>query len=346
MKMNKKKTPSPAIPENITLEMVARTAGVSPATVSRILNGSARVTERRRTAVESAIKQLKYRPNALARGLARGRTNSIGVLTQDIASPFYGEALRGIEDALKNTGSIPLIVSGHWMLKDEIERLDHLLSRRVDGLIVLTGSLTDEHLVRYAEVVPLVVTGRDLSGANIKSLRFDDYLGARLATQHLIGLGHTRIAHIAGPMNHLDSVERLRGYRDALSEAGITLDDSLIVHADFHEPGGVLAINQLLSARTAFTAVFAANDQSAFGAMLALHVHGIRAPEDISVVGFDDLPVSNYVIPPLTSVKQPVYEMGVAAARTLVGMIQGEDKTEELPKPELIVRGSSKPFRY
>lgn len=334
------------IPENVTLDRVARLAGVSPATVSRILNGSARVTERRRTAVENAIRELNYRPNALARGLAQGRTNSIGVLTQDIASPFYGEALRGIEDALKDTGSIPLIVSGHWMLKDEVERIDHLLSRRVDGLIVLTGSLTDELLARYAREVPLVVTGRDLQGQGITSLRFDDYLGARLATEHLIRLGHTRIAHIAGPLDHFDSLERLRGYRDALDEAGLPQDEHLVVHADFHEPGGLLAINQLLSARASFTAVFAANDQMALGAMLALHVHGIRVPEDISIVGFDDLPVSNYIVPPLTSVKQPVYEMGAAAARTLIAMIEGKKGNEELAGPELVVRASSKAFRY
>lgn len=333
------------LPENITLEMVARTAGVSPATVSRILNGSARVSERKRAAVEAVIKQLNYRPNALARGLAQGRTNSIGVLTQDIASPFYGEALRGIENALKDTGAVPLIVSGHWILRDEIERLEHLLSRRVDGLIVLTGSLPDDTLARYASEVPLVVTGRDLSAPNLTSLRFDDYHGARLATQHLLDLGHTRIAHIAGPQDHFDSIERLRGYREALRDAGVEPRDELVVHADFHEPGGLLAINQLIAARTLFTAVFAANDQSAFGARLALHSHGIRVPEDISIVGFDDLPVSNYVVPPLTTVKQPAYEMGEIAARALVSMIQGEVRVGQLPQPELVIRASARPLR-
>lgn len=338
--------PTPSeLPENVTLEMVARTAGVSPATVSRILNGSARVSERKRAAVDAVIKALNYRPNALARGLAQGRTNSIGVLTQDIASPFYGEALRGIEDALKDTGAIPLIVSGHWILRDEVERLEHLLSRRVDGLVILTGSLTDDALVRYATEVPLVVTGRDLDAPNVTSLRFDDYAGARVATQHLLDLGHRRIAHIAGPQDHFDSRERLRGYREALIDAGIEPDDDLVVHADFHEPGGLLAINQLIAARTPFTAVFAANDQSAYGARLALHTHGIRVPEDISIVGFDDLPVSNYVVPPLTTVKQPAYEMGEIAARALVSMIHGQQALCRLPQPELIVRDSSRPLR-
>ncbi|MBB4012850.1 LacI family DNA-binding transcriptional regulator [Niveibacterium umoris] len=343
--MTSEHTKKTDLPENITLEMVARTAGVSPATVSRILNGSARVSDKKRAAVAAVIKQLNYRPNALARGLAQGRTNSIGVLTQDIASPFYGEALRGIEDALKDTGAIPLIVSGHWILRDEVERLEHLLSRRVDGLIVLTGSLPDDELIRYAGEVPLVVTGRDLEADNLTSLRFDDYAGARIATEHLIDLGHRRIAHVAGPLDHFDSLERLRGYREALIDAGIAFDDDLVVHADFHEPGGLLAINQLIAARTPFTAVFAANDQSAFGARLALHTHGIRVPEDISIVGFDDLPVSNYVVPPLTTVKQPAYEMGEIAARALVSMIHGEPKLGQLPRPELVVRASSRPLR-
>lgn len=333
------------IPENVTLEVVARVAGVSPATVSRILNGSAHVSDRKRDAVMSTIKTLNYRPNALARGLAQGRTNSIGVLTQDIASPFYGEALRGVEDALAGTGMIPLFASGHWNLQDEIERMEHLLSRRVDGVIVLTGKLSDAQIQEYAGTVPIVVTGRQQSGKNVTSLTIDNYLGAQIATRHLIECGHTRIAHVAGPPDHIDANDRLRGYQQALAEAGIAYDPELIAHADFHEPGGVLAINQLLASRKAFTAVFASNDQTAFGIQLALSRHGIRVPDDISVVGFDDLLVSSYMIPPLTTIRQPVYEMGVAAAKALVAMITGQTFEAKLPSPELIVRASSRLLR-
>ncbi|WP_018606809.1 LacI family DNA-binding transcriptional regulator [Uliginosibacterium gangwonense] len=333
------------IPENVTLEVVARVAGVSPATVSRILNGTARVSDRKRTAVLSTIKRLNYRPNALARGLAQGRTNSIGVLTQDIASPFYGEALRGVEDALAGTGMIPLFASGHWNLQDEVERMEHLLSRRVDGVIVLTGKLSDAQILDYANTVPIVVTGRQLTGPNVISLSVDNFLGAQMATQHLIDWGHTRIAHVAGPADHIDAINRLRGYRQALEDAGIPFDPDLVAHADFHEPGGVLAINQLLASRRSFTAVFASNDQSAYGIQLALSRHGIRVPDDISVVGFDDLLVSSYMVPPLTTIRQPVNEMGVAAAKALVAMINGIAYDASLPAPELIVRASSRLLR-
>lgn len=331
--------------DTVTLEHVARAAGVSPATVSRILNGTAKVSARRRAMVEEAIKTLKYRPNALARGLAQGRTNSIGVLTQDIASPFYGEALRGIEAALANSGVVPLFASGHWILKDEIQRMEHLLSRKVDGVIVLTGRLSDDQLAGYAGEVPIVVTGRDVAAANLTSLRVDDFHGARLATQHLIEGGHSRIAHLAGPQDHADSVERLRGYRVALEEAGLPFDPALVVQADFHEAGGMLAAKHLLASGVPFSAVFASNDQTAFGVRLALFTQGIRVPEDVSIVGFDDLPVSSYMVPPLTTVKQPVYEMGRIAAQALMNMIAGRPVAFSLPRPEIVIRGSTRALR-
>lgn len=331
--------------ETVTLAMVAETAGVSPSTVSRILTGHAKVSDDKRRAVEEAIARLNYQPNVLARGLAQGRTLSIGVLTQDINSPFYGEALRGIEDELVGTGIVPLFVSGHWNLQDEIERMQHLLSRRVDGVIVLTGRLTDEQIREYARRVPIVVAGRTMKGHNIASMRVDDFKGAHRATQHLIELGHRRIAHIAGPQDHADSVERLKGYRKAIEDAGIPFDPKLVVYADFHEPSGVLAINQLLEARQSFSAVFASNDQTAYGARLALYQRNIRVPEDVSLIGFDDLPGSRYVIPPLSTIHQPVYELGQAAARVLLKLIEGGKSRVTLPEPQLVARESTRRLR-
>ncbi len=330
----------------VTLDMVARHAGVSPSTVSRILNGTARVSADKRTAVEAAIAHYDYKPNAVARGLAQGRTLSIGVLTQDIKSPFYGEAMRGIEDMLAGTGFIPLFVSGHWNKKDEQERMAYLLSRKVDGIIVLTGRLDDEQLVDYAQRVPVVVTGRALEAPNLVSLRVDDYAGAYQATQHLIDSGHRRIAHIAGPTDHLDSLERLRGYKAALKANGIPFDKNLVAQADFHEPSGVQAISQLLDSRQSFTAVFASNDQTAFGARLALYRRNIRVPEDISLVGFDDLPGSVYTIPPLTTVRQPVYELGEVAARAMLSMLDGHEVSTELPPVQLVLRESTLRLRH
>ncbi|HEV7915202.1 MAG TPA: LacI family DNA-binding transcriptional regulator, partial [Albitalea sp.] len=230
------RNPDPNVQQIVTLAMVAETAGVSPSTVSRILTGNARVSDDKRKSVEAAIARLNYQPNVLARGLAQGRTLSIGVLTQHIDSPFHGQALRGIEDALAGTGIVPLFVSGHWNLRDEAERMTHLLGRRVDGIVVLTSRLTDEQIRGYAQRVPIVATGRSLKGHNIASLQVDDFKGACLATRHLIELGHRRVAHIAGPQDHAGSVERLKGYRRTLEEAGVAFDPQLVAHADFDEP--------------------------------------------------------------------------------------------------------------
>jgi LacI family transcriptional regulator len=346
-KKSKTKAPPAPSPETVvTLDMVARMANVSPSTVSRILNGTARVSDDKRKAVEAAIAHYHYQPNAVARGLAQGRSLTIGVLTQDIESPFYGEALRGIEDVLAGTGFIPLFVSGHWNLKDEIERMSFMLARKVDGIIVLTGRLSDQQLIDYAARVPIVVTGRKLEAKNIVSLRVDDYKGAYEATKHLIDCGHKKIAHIAGPRDHIDSLERLRGYKNALADAGLPFDANLVAQADFHEPSGVLAINQLLESRQSFTAVFASNDQTAVGARLALYRRNIRVPEDVSLVGFDDLPGSVYTIPPLTTVRQPVYELGEVAAKAMLNLIEGRPVSTELPSVELIVRESTVRLRY
>jgi LacI family transcriptional regulator len=338
-------TEASAFAQVVTLAMVAETAGVSPSTVSRILTGHARVSDDKRKAVEDAIAQLNYQPNVLARGLAQGRTLSIGVLTQDIDSPFYGQAHRGIEDELVGTGIVPLFVSGHWNVDEEAERMTHLLGRRVDGVIVLAGRLTDEQLREYARRVPIVVTGRSMKGSNIASMRADDFEGAHRATRHLVELGHRRIAHIALPQDHADSLERLKGYRQALDEGGIAFDPKLVVAADFNEPGGAQAIHHLLDTQQSFTAVFASSDQTAYGARLALYQRGIRVPEDVSLIGFDDLPGSRYVIPPLSTIHQPVYELGQAAARVLLKLIEGGRSRVALPEPALVVRDSTQRLR-
>ena len=185
-------------PTIVTLDMVAQRAGVSPSTVSRILNGTAVVSELKKQAVDDAIAKLGFVPNPVARGLAGGRTLSVGVVTQAIDSPFYGAALRGIEDELDPAGYSPLFVSGHWNAASESRCIDVLRSRRVDGIIVLTGRLTDQALETCAKSLPVVVTGRTLAAPGLFSLNFDNFEGGRLATRHLIELGHRRIAFIAG----------------------------------------------------------------------------------------------------------------------------------------------------
>jgi LacI family transcriptional regulator len=331
--------------DNVTLEMIAREAGVSPSTVSRILNGTAKVSDDKRLAVEDTIARFNFQPNLMARSLAMGQTLTIGVLTQFIESPFYGEALRGVEDALSDTQYSPLFVSGHWNLKTEEARMRLLQARRVDGAIILTGRLSDQQLLQYAQRMPIVVTGRQLSAPRLVSVNVDDFEGARGATRHLIDLGHTRIAFITGPQDHPDAIERLRGYQQALADAGIAPAPELVVQADFLETGGMLAINQLLDTRANFTAVFAANDQMAYGVRLALYRRSIRVPEDISLIGFDDLPNSTYSMPPLTTVRQPVYDIGKLAAQAMLKLIAGKKADIAAPPLELVVRESTRRLR-
>ncbi|WP_338848334.1 substrate-binding domain-containing protein [Massilia sp. W12] len=329
----------------VTLEMVAKEAGVSPSTVSRILNGTAKVSEDKRRAVEAAIARTHFQPNAMARGLAKGRTMSIGVLTQFIDSPFYGEALRGVEDALAASSFIPLFVSGHWNLKDEVDRMSLLLGRRVDGVIILTGRLSDAQLIEYAQKTPIVITGRQLQAPNLLSMAVDDFQGGYTATKHLIDYGHTRIAYISGPADHPDALERLRGYKAAMEEAGLQVDSDLIAQADFHESGGAMAITQLINSRRDFTAVFAANDQMAYGARLALYRLNLRVPDDISLIGFDDLPTSLYATPPLSTIRQPVYEIGKCAAQAMLCLIEGRPYEGSLPPLELLIRETTRRLR-
>lgn len=329
----------------VTIGMVAKAAGVSPSTVSRILNGTAVVSEIKKKAVDDAVANLGFVPNPVARGLAGGRTLSIGVVTQAIDSPFYGAALRGIEDELDPVGYSPLFVSGHWNASSEARCIDVLRSRRVDGIIVLTGRVPDQTLKSCAKHLPIVVTGRQLKASGLFTLNFDNFEGGRLATQHLIELGHRRIAFIAGDPQHPDANERLRGYRAALEAAGIAFDESLVVPGEYHEVSGLMAVDRLIEGRVQFTAVFAANDQMAFGAALGLHRRALRIPDDVSLVGFDDLPSSLYAIPPLSTVHQPAYELGRLAASAMLQMLAGNKPDVQMPAPRLIGRESSRRLR-
>jgi LacI family transcriptional regulator len=329
------------MPAKVTLDMVAERAGVSPSTVSRILNGTATVSGDKRAAVDEAIATLGFVPNPVARGLAGGRTLSVGVITQSIDSPFYGAALSGIEQALGAAGYSPLFMSGKWNPTEEARCIDELRSRRVDGLIVLTGRLSDAALRATSRALPIVVTGRLLKATRLYSLDFDNQSGARLATQHLLDLGHRRIAFIAGNLEHADALQRQGGYLQALSEAGLRPDPALQAQGDFTESSGVTAVQRLLALKVPFSAIFAANDQMAFGAALALHRHGLRVPADVSLVGFDDLSASQYTMPPLTTVHNPIQEIGHLAAQAMLSLLADERPAGAVPEPRLVLREST-----
>ena len=325
----------------VTIGMVAQAAGVSASTVSRILNGTAVVSDVKKLAIDNAIAELNFVPNPIARGLAGGRTFSIGVVTQALDSPFYGTAMRAIEDSLLPAGYNALFVSGHWDAKAEANCIGVLQSRRVDGIIVLTGRLTDQALKVYAKTQPLVVTGRTLKAPGLFTLNFDNFEGGRIATQHLIQLGHRRIAFIAGNADHPDATERLRGYRAALKAASIPFESAMVVPGEYHELSGLQAVERLIETGHRFTAIFAANDQMAVGAALGLQKRSLRVPQDVSVVGFDDLATSQYASPPLSSVQQSAYELGRLAALAMLQLLSKTKPTAQVPAPRLIQRESS-----
>lgn len=325
----------------ITLDEVADAAGVSPSTVSRVLNGSAKVSEAKRRAVEETVARLNFQLNPVARGLARGRSMSIGVVTQAVDSPFYGEAMRGVEEALEDSGFMPLFISGHWSEQVESRCLQMLQARRVDGVILLHGRLGDAQLVQLAQQVPVVVTGRRLHGPRLVSFSGHDFAGARLATQHLLELGHREIAHISGPASHPDALERLAGYRAALQEAGVAGDPGLVMAGDLNEASGQLAMQRLLHSGRHFTAVFSANDQMAFGAQLALRRAGRQVPQDVSLVGFDDLGISAFMAPPLTTVRQSARDIGRIAVEAMRALLDNQEPALSLPEPVLVVREST-----
>lgn len=326
-----------------TLEDVAQAAGVSVSTASRVFTGTAKVRGDKHAAVMRAAEQLGYRPNAIARSLASGRSLLIGVLTQDIASPFYGEVLRGIEQGLEGSPYSAIFASGHWRVEAEASALHGLMGRPVDGLIVLGGHTPDERLAALAAQVPLIAVGRSVRGLEAQCLRIDNVQGSYECARHLLELGHRRVAYIAGPGSHRDARERLQGFQRALADWNVEANPSLIVEGDFLEPSGLLAVEALFARGAMFSALMVANDQMAYGARLGLYRRGIRVPEDISLMGFDDLSGSAFTTPPLTTMRQPTYEMGVAAAEAILATLSGTPLPPTEFRVQLMVRESTAP---
>lgn len=324
----------------VTIKDIARRADVSISTVSRVLNHSDGVAEDKRAAVMQAIAELDYRPNLFAQGLAGGQSRTIGILTQVISSPLYDTILRGILEGLDGSGYSPLIADGSWIPEKELAALQTFLGRAVDGLVVLGGNLGEEALTEMAAATPMILIARDIAALKAQCIPLDDFQGAYLATQHLIEAGHRRIAHIAGVIEHKDAARRQEGYFQALRHAGLAVDPELAVMGDYTEPSGILCTEMLLMRGRVFSAIFAANDQMAYGARLALYRRGIRVPEDISIIGFDDQATSAFMTPPLTSVRVPALDIGHVAASGLLALIHGEScALLEFP-PRLAIRES------
>ena len=335
------KKPAASSRKNVTINDIARQANVSKSTVSRVLNDSTPVNEDKREAVLEAMKAMNFEPNIFARSLAGGQTKTIGILTQNIGSPFYDGISQGILARLTGTSYSPIFADGQWNPEVGHAAVETLVGRKVDGMILVGGRLPIEELENLRQRLPWITVGRKIDDWESQCLYVDNEEGAFKATNYLIGLGHQKIAHITGIKDHPDSIHRLEGYKRALKEASIEFDADLVCEGQFDGESGVKAIETLLSRSKRFTAVFAANDLTAFGARLALYRQSIRVPEDVSIIGFDDQLESSFATPPLTSVRQPAREMGEAAADALVKLINKQSYDFPEFPPELIIREST-----
>ncbi|MEP3480026.1 MAG: LacI family DNA-binding transcriptional regulator [Fuerstiella sp.] len=323
-----------------TIQDIAKRANVSKATVSRVINNTTPVAGRTRDAVVAAMKDLKFQPNMMARSLAGGRSMTVGIVTQKIGSPFYDTIAQGVISGLSNTGYSPILVDGQWESSTSSEVIATLLGRNVDGLILIGGDLPAANLQKLHDRLPTVLVARELKDWSGPCVHVDNETAGYRATRHLIQLGHRSIAVIRGIEGHPNAVDRVDGYRRALDEANIPFNDDLIVSGDFSAQSGILGIEFLLNQGIRFTGVFAANDMAAFGARLALHRNGLRVPEDVSVVGFDDQAESAFMTPPLTTMRQPATEMGQHSAAILIAALDGRKVPEQRLEIQLVSRES------
>ena len=328
-----------------TIKDVARRAGVSTATVSRVLNGVEVVSEDTRARVEQAIADLGYRYNALARSLKTQATGLLGHVVPSIAGPVAPILARAVEDEARKFGYNVILCNSYESAEKELANIDILLERRVDGMI-FTAPMLPEHLrmVRDRDV-PLVIIERRAEITGYPFVEPNNYEAARDAVRYLISLGHSRIGLILGLKNAMLTEQRRRGYEDALWDAGIAVDPSLIADGNYGRQSGYDAMRKLLKVDPRPTAVFAANDAMAIGAMQAARHAGLETPRDMSFVGFDDT-TAELAIPQLTTVHQPLYEIGSLASRILIAHIRGVPESypsENILPCHLEVRESTVP---
>lgn len=325
---------------------VAERAGVSVTTVSHVINETRPVSDDLRRRVLEAMHALGYQPNALARSLRRKETHTIGMIVPDSANPFFAEVARGIEDASFEQGYSVILCNSDGDLEKELLYTNVLSEKRVDGILFVAAGVSTEHIrALQARQMPLVVVDRDIPDVVVDSVLIHNARGGWLATQHLIELGHRRIGCITGPSDVTPSAERVIGYQQALQEAGIPLDEALIVKGDFQYESGYRAAQQLLALDDPPTAIFACNDLMAVGAISAAVELGFQVPARLSVVGFDDIRLASFANPPLTTVAQPKYEMGVVAMTMLLERMRERDMSprRRLLDIRLVVRQSTGP---
>ncbi len=325
----------------VTIHDVAREAGVSIATVSRVLNKTAKVKEEKSQSVEEAVKRLGFIPNEMARSLVQKKTRGVGVLVPSLGGEFFSEFLHGIDTATRNSGHFVLISASHGNL-EELETALKGMHLRVDGLIIMSPDSDVAGIRRLvSDDTRMILINSARKQESFDTINFDNYAGGFIATQHLLNLGHRHIAMLKGPGRSFDARERLRGYQEALDSHGVLRRPELEISGDYSPQGGYEAVKSLLDLDPMPSGVFCANDQSAIGMMGGLRNAGVDVPGDMSIVGFDDIPGTQFTAPPLTSVRVGVRQLGVIAVERLLEMEEEKSPQHRVLPVELVVRQST-----
>ena len=335
----------------MTIEDVAARAGVSIATVSRALTNAKVVRPETRDRVLIAVEALGYRPSGTARALARRRTHTLGLIMTDLAQPFYAELTRAVEAAARSRGYTVVLANGAGDIQREASYLDLLAERRVDGILVASWGVTARHVDWLIDApVEVVLVSCRAPGVDLPAILSGSRDGARLAAEHLIALGHRRLAEVTGPPNSAAAADRHAGVLEALRAAGIPERELAVAHCDGGFESGERKTAQLLAGRPRPTGILCYNDLVAAGALRAAHAAGLSVPRDLSVVGFDDVPLARMVEPALTTIAQPIAEMGAWAVERMVGALESPDEASHDGPPtvvevpcHLVVRASTAP---
>lgn len=328
--------------KKISIIDVAKAAGVSPATVSRVLNKTARVSPELSSRVISAVKELNYTPDPFAHGMKTKRTRTIGLILSDITNPFFPELARGIEDYVSSVGYSLIICNTDAEPRKEREYVQLLLNKGVDGLM-FTSLRVGKDIIRsiLEEGIPCILVGR--KPEDIEGLTYvvtDNYKGGCIAGEYLFNLGHRRFVHVSGPLDNSAGKERLTGFLDTLKKYGLDGEDILVINSDFTMEGGYKSAEKILRLKPLPSAIFFANDAMAIGALQKFWEERIDIPEVFSIIGFDNIKVSALIAPPLTTISQEIYEIGRLSAQKIIRIISGEEENGVILEPKLIERRS------
>jgi len=341
--------------KQVTIYDIAKEAKVSVATVSRVLNGTAPVKVSTRAKIEALIQRYNFQPNAMARSLLKKETGIIGVIVPDLTNPFFPEVFAGAEQEAQQSGHTFLLCNTVGDYAKESAYLSIMREKRVDGTIFLGGRINlrqcdaelEQELLHHASVIPTVLVNGGLRSGDIVRVATDEATGTALAVRHLIELGHTRIGFVGGESHMSTTTVKLRAFRKTLKESGIQVRDEWVLPDSFSIDSGKRQMLKLLAMQERPTAVFCVNDYTAIGAIKAATENGLKVPDDMSVVGFDDIPLAHHFIPELTTVTQLANELGRRAVQVLHGLMNHE-KVKKLTtlEPHLIVRQSTAAVRH